>query len=569
MNLMATRKRKRRRKPARPSKRQLRRIAKARAKALAEAKAKAKAKAKVNVAPKPTPQPAPAPTTQPAPAPTTQPAPNPRPPSTTIPASVAPTFRERLFLNRFGTGFTQKSWTNLRAAGGPESWLETQLSPARVAESSKIAEINKWFAPLFASPADKYAANKAETKLAWTYGVDLGNWSMLRRIYSERSVLETMTDFWTSHFHIPNGHDRAWTYRFHYDEAIRRHALGKFEDLLIECSLHPAMRFYLDNWKSVRNAPNENQGRELLELHTVGLSADYTEAMVKDSAKILSGYTVDWNSSMTPRYDTARHTLGAVRVLDFTHSNSAADGQTMARSYLRHLAHHPSTARRVASKIATYFVSDHPSEGLVSDLAEVYLSSGTDTAAVLRALSTHPEFLTSEGQKLRTPYQDLVATARVLDVQALAPESDASWANAIKDAHGAIQLFSWPRPDGPPITSAGWSSSGRMFTSFTMHRGLAGGTWPKSGATYRAASSWLPAPSIRFDAYVDHLCRTWLGRSADERLLATAVQAVSRPGGSKVISASTVVTAAHPLAGNELFHRLVMALLDSPDHMTT
>ena len=92
------------------------------------------------------------------------------------------------------------------------------------------------------TPAEKYATDQAKTKAAWKYGHDLGNWTILRRIYSERTVLETMTDFWSTNLHIPVGHDRAWVYRFDYDATIREHALGRFEDLLIACSLHPAMR---------------------------------------------------------------------------------------------------------------------------------------------------------------------------------------------------------------------------------------------------------------------------------------------------------------------------------------
>src|SRR6195952_3339304 len=155
---------------------------------------------------------------------------------------------------------------------------------------------------------------------------------------SERSVLETMTDFWSSHLHIPIGHDYAWVYRFDYDATIRQHALGTFEDLLVACSLHPAMRVYLDNWKSVRNAPNENQGRELLELHTVGRDAGYTEDMVKSSAKILSGYAVDWGTgkTFTPLYDPAKHTTGAVSVLGFSHANTSTDGQAVATAYLKY-----------------------------------------------------------------------------------------------------------------------------------------------------------------------------------------------------------------------------------------
>ena len=239
-----------------------------------------------------------------------------------------------------------------------------------------------------------------------------------------------MTDFWSTNLHIPVGHDRAWVYRFDYDQTIRENAFGRFEDLLIACSLHPAMRFYLDNWKSVKNKPNENQGRELLELHTVGRDAGYTEAMVKSSAVLLSGYTVNWGTTFAASYDATKHTTGPVQVLDFTHPNASADGQAATLAYLSYLAHHPATARNLARKLATYFVSDSPSDGLVDTLAQAYLAADTDIKAVLRVLSAHPEFLTSQGQKVRTPIADLVATARVLDVDVQAPSGDDSYTPA-------------------------------------------------------------------------------------------------------------------------------------------
>jgi uncharacterized protein (DUF1800 family) len=377
-----------------------------------------------------------------------------------------------------------------------------------------------------------------------------------------------MTEFWSNHMHIPVGHGSAWVYRYDYDATIREHALGRFEDLLVACSLHPAMRMYLDNWKSVRNKPNENQGRELLELHTVGRSAGYTEAMVKASAVLLSGYTVDWGRTYEARYDSAAHTTGAVQVLGFTHPNTSADGQAATLAYLKYLANHPATARRIANKLAIQFVSDSPSDGLVGTLADVYLSSGTDIRAVLTALSTHPEFLTSSGLKVRTPVADLVATARVLEVDVLAPVSGSSWANAANYIHGADRLFSWPRPDGPPLTGAAWSAASRVLNSYGMHQNLAGGWWPKESAKYRTAASWLPATSLRFDTYVDHLCRTWLGRAADERLLEAATQAVTGPERWAIVTAATTVDRDHSLA-SWLFPRLVSALLDTPDHMTT
>ncbi len=129
--------------------------------------------------------------------------------------------------------------------------------------------------------------------------------------------------------------------------------------------------------------------------------------MVKDSAKILSGYTVDWGKTYAAKYDTTRHTTGAVSVLGFSDANAAADGQAVTLAYLKYLAHHPATASHLCRKLATYFVSDSPSDELVASLAQVYLDSGTDMKAVLRTLALHPEFLTSEGQKVRTPVRRL------------------------------------------------------------------------------------------------------------------------------------------------------------------
>jgi uncharacterized protein (DUF1800 family) len=327
------------------------------------------------------------------------------------------------------------------------------------------------------------------------------------------------------------------------------------------------MRVYLDNWSSVKNKPNENQGRELLELHTVGRGGGYSEAMVKDSAKILSGYTVDWGKTYAAKYDATRHTTGAVSVLGFSDPNAGADGQAVTLAYLKYLAHHPSTASNLCRKLATYFVSDSPSDGLVAALARTYLDSGTDIKAVLRALAAHPEFLTAQGLKVRTPVDDMVATARVLDVDVQPPGADGAYAYNANWASGGPELFSWPRPDGPPVVGQMWSSASRVFASYDVHLNHAGGWWPK-GATYRSAPSWLPAASVRFDEYVEHLSRTWLGKSADTRIQKVATQAVNGPENWAHVAADSVVTAKHDL-GSWLFPRLVIALLDTPDHMTT
>jgi uncharacterized protein (DUF1800 family) len=369
-----------------------------------------------------------------------------------------------------------------------------------------------------------------------------------------------MVGFWSDHFHIPASGDLAWVFRDDYDRMIRRHALGRFDRLLEAVTFHPAMVVYLDNHLSIRNAPNENHGRELLELHTVGRSSGYTEAMVKDSARILSGYTVDVRTTWRAYYDEDRHTLGQVQVLGFTHRNTVADGREMARQYVRYPAHHPATARTIALKLATRFVSDNPSAGLVDDLARVFRRSGTDIRATLRALVAHKEFRRSVDRKVRTPVDDLVHTARVLGVKARKPSRETAFAMALSWVHGGDLLFSWPRPDGAPQHNAAWSSASRMLASFKMHWNLAGGYWPTEAVAYRPPHAWLPKRRIRFDQYVDHLCRLVHGRRSTPVMLKAAVQATGYPP-------REIVTRDHPLAG-WLFVRLMAVLLDSPTHMT-
>ena len=136
---------------------------------------------------------------------------------------------------------------------------------------------------------------------------DYQNSLLLRRMNSQRQVLETMAEFWENHFNVPVSADGVYTWRMRYGNAIRARALGSFESLLQAVSVHPAMGMYLGNAVSDKEHPNENQGRELLELHTVGLGAGYSEAMVVDSARILTGWRVDMWDTWAAFYDAGSH----------------------------------------------------------------------------------------------------------------------------------------------------------------------------------------------------------------------------------------------------------------------
>jgi uncharacterized protein (DUF1800 family) len=474
------------------------------------------------------------------------------------PRTPVPTARELHMLNRFGYGFTPEALTRLRAAGGETKWFLKQLTPVSVAENATAKAVDGWFPTIRHTPTTIWANDKSGTHGAWEYARDLSNYSILKRIYSTRGVLESMVELWSNHLHVESQHYPAFATRMDYDRVIRKHALGTYRDLLVATTLHPSMLHYLDNAKSKRGSFNENHGRELLELHTVGLAARYTEDEVKASAKILSGHTV--SDAHVAYYEPARHTTGAVSVLGFTDPNANAADAGLATRYLEHLARHPATARTVARKIAVRFVNDSPSEKLVAHLAAAYLKSGTDIKATLKALIAHPEFWSSAGKKVRTPIDDVVATCRAVRVQARAPKSTDSFAHAITWTVRSTPCFQWPRPDGPPDRAASWASTTRMLNAWRMHVNYAGAWWPDEQATYPKATAFLPAKSIRFDQLVDHLCRRVLGRRSNARILQAACEACNA-------KPAEVVTSSHALMRWN-FVRLMAVLLDSPYHMT-
>ena len=177
----------------------------------------------------------------------------------------------------------------------------------------------------------------------WQVMEDYGRWLLVRRIRTRRPVLEKMTEFWEAMLHVPVSGDAHFTWRVDYGDTVRRHALGRFDELLAATTTHPAMLIFLSAATSTKRAPNENLGRELLELHTLG-AGNYDEDDVKASARILTGHHVDLWESWKASYVKEDHATGKVQVKGFTHKNRKADGREVTREYLRYLAHHPLTA---------------------------------------------------------------------------------------------------------------------------------------------------------------------------------------------------------------------------------
>jgi uncharacterized protein (DUF1800 family) len=220
--------------------------------------------------------------------------------------------------------------------------------------------------------------------------MDLTEGKLLRAVYSNHQLQELMVDFWFNHFNVflNKGADR-YTVPTYERDAIRPHVFGKFHDLLLETAKSPAMLFYLDNWQSVaperanvgarpngrpKRGLNENYGRELLELHTLGVEGGYTQHDVVEVARCFTGWGIAGpKKGGTFEYNDKVHDKGQKVVLG--HVIPAGGGMGDGLTVIDILSHHPSTARFISIKLARRFVADDPPPSLVAHMAKTFLKS--------------------------------------------------------------------------------------------------------------------------------------------------------------------------------------------------
>ena len=462
----------------------------------------------------------------------------------------------RLLVGRFSYGLTPALARQVRQHGGARAWFEWQLA-AEAIDDAAAADLVTWWPGLAFEGAASWDRQLREVELGWQLMHHYQRWLLQRRVVTRRQVHEVMTEFWEHHLHVPATGDAQFVYRKRYGDTIRTHALGRFDEMLRAAITEPAMLLFLDQAVSTKAAPNENLARELLELHTVG-RGNHTEDDVKDVARVLTGWKVDRWRTWDYGYAQEWHATGRVRVLDWTHANASPDGREATYSLLRHLAHHPATAARIARKLAVKFVSDDPPQALVDRLAQAYLDHDTAIKPVLRVLVESQEFLASDGQKVRDPNEDLVAACRLLGVRVSRPTGDQSAANALLWQAGSLGALpmDWPRPDGQPQTSRAWSSPSRLLASMRVHWSLCGGWWPSQDVRYRTDVSWVPRFPIRFDLFVDHLSQVLLHRYSTAALLQACCQAAG-------IGPREMITRDHPLLAWKM-NRVLSTMLDSP-----
>ena len=306
---------------------------------------------------------------------------------------------------------------------------------------------------------------------------DLAEGKLLRAIYSNRQLEEILVDFWFNHFNVflDKGADRYLVTGYERD-VIRPHVLGKFRDLLEATAKSPAMQFYLDNWQSVANTPgrrrglNENYGRELLELHTLGVDGGYTQKDVTEVARCFTGWSIKQPQlggafTFNPKdHDTGEKTVLGVKI-------PAGGGIQDGEKVLDIVARQPATAHFVSKKLAQRFVADDPPASLVDRMAQTFLKTDGDLRAVMKTMLESKEFWSvgAYRSKMKSPLE-MVASA----VRAVNGNVDFAFVLTNQVAQLGEPLYRKLEPTGYSNSSKEWMNSAGLLARMNFAVNLAG-----------------------------------------------------------------------------------------------
>jgi uncharacterized protein (DUF1800 family) len=307
---------------------------------------------------------------------------------------------------------------------------------------------------------------------------DLSEAKLLRAIYSDRQLEEVLTDFWYNHFNVflDKGADRYMVTAYERD-VIRPHVLGRFKDLLLATAQSPAMLFYLDNWQSKGPSPktkqglNENYGRELMELHTLGVDGGYTQQDVTEVARCFTGWTIrEPNRGGGFEFNEKIHDKGEKHVLGVT--IPAGGGMGEGLKVLDILADHLSTAHFISRSLAIRFVSDNPPEELVAKMVRTWLKTDGDLLAVMRTMIYSPEFWDPANfrAKIKSPFEMVVSAVRAVN-------GDVDFAQALTGQLNQLgePLYRKLEPTGYSNLGADWTNSASLLARMNFGMALAKG----------------------------------------------------------------------------------------------
>jgi uncharacterized protein (DUF1800 family) len=378
-----------------------------------------------------------------------------------------------------------------------------------------------------------------------------------RAIYSERQLQQVMDDFWFNHFNVyaAKGEDK-WYLTSYERDVIQPHTLGKFKDLVTATAESPAMLFYLDNFLSAdpnaaqrqaalramrqnrgrfgrppqpqnqqarKNARglNENYGRELMELHTLGVEGGYTQKDVTELARCFTGWTID-KPRLNPqfKFDEKLHDPDQKIVLKKKiHAGGMKDGEQAIELLVRQR----STAKFISTKLARRFVSDNPPAPLVARMAKTFESSDGDIRAVMHTMIYSPEFWSRDAYraKIKTPFELVVSGVRALGADADTSMPLVQWVGRIGEP-----LYQCQPPTGYADNAEAWVNTGALLNRLNFSLTLAGNKIRGSRAD---VASLLGVDATEPKVALERALQIFLGGQASPTTLETLQKQLDSP----------------------------------------
>jgi uncharacterized protein (DUF1800 family) len=426
-------------------------------------------------------------------------------------------------LNRLAFGARPGDVAKVRAMG-VDAWIEQQLRPESISDVTLEQFVGTNYPTTYETPAmleQKFTPpgqiqNQAAARGGMTRAdsarlresqqgirqmtAEVQSSRVARAVATERQLQEVVTDFWLNHFSVYDAKGPRERYMLgeYENRVIRPNAFGKFRTLLGAVAKSEAMLFYLDNWQSQADANrpklaepprgrggagqpqarrgglNENYGRELLELHTLGVDGGYTQQDVIAAARALTGWTFrGYQQGGGFQFVPFMHDAGQKKFLG--HTLQAGRGFDEGEEVLDIVAKHPSTAKYIAFKLARRFVSDTPSKALVERAAATFTKTDGDIRETVRTIVTSTEFFSRSAyrSKVKSPFEVVTSAARALGA---APDATPRMAQMV--AQLGQPIYGHQAPNGWPETGDQWMNTGAILNRINFGMLVAAGRVP-------------------------------------------------------------------------------------------
>lgn len=431
------------------------------------------------------------------------PAPAPAPAQATSAPSRFRVDQDAAWLDRLTWGANEGDLAQLRRLGR-SAWLDAQLSPRAGLPPDVQAQIDALAVgqrdlPTLVSElerqrqeanANRDDAAKSAARQAYQQSLNrlaraAAQRTLLLEAFSPQQLQEQLTAFWFNHFNVHQQKHNLRAMVGDYEQGLRERALGRFRDLLGYATRHPAMLRYLDNEQNAVGRINENHARELLELHTLGVDAGYSQRDVQELARVLTGLGVNLSGTQ-PRlrpqlqgyyvhqglmeFNPARHDFGDKHLLGL---HLGGRGLAELDEVLDALARHPATARFISRQLAQAFVADVPPAALVERMARRWQQTDGRIAEVMRELIGSPEFEASLGHKFKDPQHFVVSAVRLAYGHRVVLNAGPmlGWLYRLGQAP-----YNRQTPDGYALDQTAWAGPGQLNTRFEIARAIGSGS---------------------------------------------------------------------------------------------